>query len=153
MPKDPVAQLLTAYPVLHHALRKREERGSRLAGGTVTDHQVTLLAQLDQAAGGTMTELAVAMGVALPTMSLSVDRIEGLGLVKRERDVADGRRVILRLTEAGARLVRGRSLIDPVRVRALLALLTPADRSAGIDAFVTLARAAQRLGLPSRGTP
>ena len=146
MPKDPVVQLLTAYPVLHHALRKREERGGAAARSAVTDHQITLLAQLDQTAGATMTDLAVAMGVALPTMSLSVDRIEGLGLVKRERDPADGRRVTLRLTDAGVRLARGRSLLDPARVRALLGLLTPAERSAGVDAVVTLARAAQRLG-------
>ena len=151
MPKDPVAQLLTAYPVLHHALRQRDVRAGGLSGDTVTDHQVTLLAQLDQAAGGTMTDLAQAMGVAMPTMSLSVDRVEGLGLVKRERDPADGRRVTLRLTEAGLRLARSRSLLDPARVRALLAGLTSAERTAGIDAFVTFARAAQRLGRPPRG--
>ena len=149
MPRDPVAQLLTAYPVLHHALRQREGRGIGPVGAKVTDHQVILLAQLDQATGRTMTDLAVAMGVALPTMSLSVDRVEGLGLVKRERDPADGRRVNLRLTEAGVRLARGRSLLDPARVRALLATLSPAERTAGIDAIVTLARAAQRLGRTS----
>lgn len=148
MPKDPVAQLLTAYPVLHHALLQREVRGGP-GGATVTAHQLTLLAQLDQAVGRTMTDLAVAMGVALPTMSLSVDRMEGLGLVKRERDPGDGRRVALRLTEAGGRLARTRSLLDPVRVRALLASLSPAERTAGIEAVVVLARAAQRLGLSS----
>lgn len=147
MPKDPVAQLLTAYPVLHHALRQRDVQGTGPGAAKVTAHQVTLLAQLDQAAGRTMTDLAVAMGVALPTISLSVDRMERLGLVKRERDGADRRRVVLRLSEAGVRLARGRSLLDPVRVRALLAALSPAERSAGIDAVVTLARAAQRLGL------
>ena len=98
-----------------------------------------------------MTDLALAMGVAPPTISLSVDRMERLGLVKRERDPADGRRVILRLTDAGLKLARGRSLLDPVRVRALLAVLSPTERSAGIDAFVTFARAAQRLG-PTRTT-
>ncbi len=151
VPKDPVAQLLTAYPVLHHALRQRDLRGAGPAGAKVTAHQITLLAQVDQAAGRTMTDLALAMGVAPPTISLSVDRMERLGLVKRERDPADGRRVILRLTDAGLKLARGRSLLDPVRVRALLAVLSPAERSAGIDAFVTFARAAQRLG-PTRTT-
>ena len=146
MPKDPVAQLLTAYPVLHHALRQRSVRGIGPTAAAVTDHQATLLAQLDQSTGRTMTDLAVAMGVALPTMSLSVDRMEALGLVKRERDPSDGRRVALRLTDAGARLARNGSLLDPARVRALLATLSPAERSAGIDAFITMARAAQRLG-------
>lgn len=146
MSKDPVAQLLTAYPVLHHALRQRSVRGIGPTATAVTDHQVTLLAQLDQSTERTMTDLAVAMGVALPTMSLSVDRLEALGLVKRERDPSDGRRVALRLTDNGARLARNRSLLDPARVRALLATLSPAERSAGVDAFITMARAAQRLG-------
>ncbi len=149
MPKDAAAQLLTAYPVLHHALLQREVRGGPGGTTTVTAHQVTLLAQLDQAVGRTLTDLAVAMGVALPTMSLSVDRMEGLGLVKRERDPVDGRRVALRLTEAGGRLARSRSLLDPVRVRALLASLTAAERTAGVEAVVALARAAQRLGSSS----
>ena len=148
MSKDPVAQLLTAYPVLHHALLQRDVRGGP-GGVAVTANQLTLLAQLDQAVGRTLTDLAVAMGVALPTMSLSVDRMEGLGLVKRERDPGDGRRVALRLTEAGGRLARSRSLLDPVRVRALLASLSPTERTAGIEAVVVLARAAQRLGLSS----
>lgn len=101
-----------------------------------------------------MTALAGLMEVAMPTMSLLVDRLEGAGLVRRDRDPDDGRRVLLRLTEAGTKAVRGRSLLDPDRVRSLLAALTPAERAAGVDGLVTLARAAQKVApnrLSSRG--
>ena len=151
MSRDPVAQILAAYPVLHHALRQREVKS---AGGRVSAHQVTALAHLASAEGATMTELAGLMGVALPTMSLLIDRLAGGGLVRRDRDPADGRRVLLRLTEAGGKAVRGRSLLDPDRVRLLLAALTPAERAAGVEGLLTLAKAAQRVATdstPSRG--
>lgn len=96
-----------------------------------------------------MTGLAGMMEVALPTMSLLVDRLQRAGLVRRDRDPADGRRVLLQLTEDGAKAVRGRSILDPDRVRSLLGSLTPAERASGVDGLVTLARAAQKIA-PNR---
>lgn len=142
MPRDPVATVLAAYPVLHHAVRQRDLKTA--AGGKVSPHQATVLAHL-AAAPLAVSQLAAQVGVALPTMSLLVDRLEGAGLVRRDRDPGDGRRVLLALTDAGARVVRGRSLLDPDRVRALLALLPAEERAAGVDGLVTLARAAERL--------
>jgi DNA-binding MarR family transcriptional regulator len=144
MPRDLVAQILTAYPVLHHAVRQREVRAS--AGASVSAHQATILAQLDVEGGRALTEVATAMGVSLPTMSLMIDRLARAGLVDRRRDQSDGRRVSLRLTEAGVRTARSRSLIDRERVQALLARLAPADRAAGVRGLLKLARAAR--GLP-----
>ena len=152
MPRDPVALVLAAYPVLHHALRQRDVKAVGL--GRVSAHQATVLSQLGPTDGTTMTELAGLMEVALPTMSLLVDRLERAGLVRRDRDPGDGRRVQLRLTEGGVKAVRGRSILDPDRVRALLAALTPAERSVGVEGLVTLARAAQKVApnrSPARG--
>ncbi len=39
-------------------------------------------------------------------MSLTLDRLEGAGLLARTRDVDDGRRVVIALTPAGSRLAR-----------------------------------------------
>jgi len=49
-----------------------------------------------------ITELAEIEGVAQPTMTLLVKRLEERGWVTRERDPADGRVVLVSLTEAGA---------------------------------------------------
>ncbi len=145
MALDPHGRLLALYPVVHHALRQREvtEAGQRLSA-----HQATVLAHLDRATSHTLTELAGAIGVALPTMSLLVNRLVDLGFVRRERDPGDRRRVALRLTAAGLRAAAARSLLDPERVRALLDLLSPDERAAGVDGLATLAKAARRL--PSR---
>ncbi len=145
MTRDPVAAVLAAYPVLHQALRQRDLAGP---AGRVSLHQATVLAHLVGTVPRTLSELAALMGVALPTMSLLIERLVRAGLVVRDRDARDGRRVSLRLTEAGGRAARARSVVDPERVRALLATLTPAERSAGVQGLTTLARAAERLAEP-----
>ena len=48
-----------------------------------------------------ITELAELEGVAQPTMTLLVQRLEQRGLVNRERQADDGRVVLVHLTEAG----------------------------------------------------
>jgi DNA-binding MarR family transcriptional regulator len=138
-------RLLALYPVLHQALRQRvvAEQGSRLS-----PHQATVLAHLDRATPTTLTELAGEVGVALPTMSLLVDRMVRRGFVRRERDPEDRRRVALRLTNAGVRAATSRSLLDPARVRAALERLTPTERTASIDGLATLTKAARELDTP-----
>ena len=49
-----------------------------------------------------ITELAELEGHAQPTMTLLVKRLEERGWVARERDAADGRVVLVSLTDAGA---------------------------------------------------
>jgi DNA-binding MarR family transcriptional regulator len=48
-----------------------------------------------------ITELAELEGLAQPTMTLLVQRLEQQGWVKRERDPDDGRVVLISVTEAG----------------------------------------------------
>jgi DNA-binding MarR family transcriptional regulator len=49
-----------------------------------------------------ITELAELEGVAQPTMTLLIKRLERRGLVAREGQPSDGRVVVVSLTEAGA---------------------------------------------------
>lgn len=144
MTRDAVSRVLAAFPIIHRSCRQR----ALLApdGRTrVSAHQATVLAQLEREQGITLSELAARMGTALPTMSLLVDRLTRAGLAERSRDPEDGRRVLVRLTSAGGRVVAARSLLDPARVRALLAALSPEERSRSVEGLVALARAARRL--------
>lgn len=152
---DPVTAILEAYPVIHHALRQRAVVPAD-AAAPVSSHQLTVLAHLDHRPGRTLTELAALIGVTLSTMSLLVSRLVQAGLVRRDRDPTDGRRVILGLSPAGERLLSQRSLLDPDRVRALLGRLTPAERAAGVTGITTLARAVERFHIqtdPAAGSP
>jgi DNA-binding MarR family transcriptional regulator len=141
MARDAVGLVLASYPVIHQALRPLRPG----ADGKLSDHQATVLAQLDRLEPRTLTELAGLMRVALPTMSLLVDRLASAGLVRRDRDPADRRRLLLRLSALGERSLSAKSLIDPNRVRALLGVLSPVERSESAEGLATLARAARRL--------
>jgi DNA-binding MarR family transcriptional regulator len=56
--------------------------------------------------GLSLAELAAEEGISPPAMSGHVDRLERAGLLERERSSDDRRRVGLRLTDEGERLMR-----------------------------------------------
>ncbi|TSB18045.1 MarR family transcriptional regulator [Streptomyces sp. NBC_01525] len=60
-----------------------------------------LLVRLSDAGAQRATDLAGYFGVGKATMSRQLHALEGLGLVTREPDPADGRAVLVRLTDEG----------------------------------------------------
>ena len=98
----------------------------------VTVGQVALLAAIREEPGVGVRELARASGCRRPRMSGYVDRLEAAGLVVRGPVEGDRRRVGLRLTDAGRRLLRSTR-------RLRTAWLADADAPA-------LGRAARRAG-------
>jgi DNA-binding MarR family transcriptional regulator len=113
-------------------LRRSRRRVSRSEAGV-----------LSAASGGPrrITELAEIEGVAQPTMTLVVKRLEERGWVTRERDLDDGRVVLVSLTEAGA------AALDELRADYRGALrdhmLAMSDEE--VAALVTATTALQRL--------
>jgi len=113
-------------------------------GGDVSTHQASILDHLDEVDAMSMTDLAGHMGVTLATMSLTIDRLEGRAYVRRDRDSGDRRRVLLRLTAAGARVREAKSVLDPARVEQVLGQLSPTDREAALKGLDLLARASEK---------
>jgi DNA-binding MarR family transcriptional regulator len=104
-------------------------------------HQASILDHLDEHEPLALLDLARHMGVTPSTMSLNIERLVRRGYVSRQRAAEDGRRLKLCITPAGVRLREAASVLDPDRVRALLARLTPRGRQAGIYGLALLARA------------
>jgi DNA-binding MarR family transcriptional regulator len=82
------------------------ELGRRLEPHGVHPGQDYLLDELWHEDGQPMGVLAARIGVEVPTLVRTVTRMESSGLVRREGDPADRRRVIVRLTERGRELER-----------------------------------------------
>lgn len=75
-----------------------------------------------------VTELADQTLVSTGGMTQRLDRLESLGLIVRERDVADRRAVFARLTEAGRARARSAALAHFSHEARMLAGLDPRQR-------------------------
>ena len=90
-------------PVLLRLARELRKETEQLG---VTARQATLLWLVKRSPGLSLAELAAEEGISPPALSGHVDRLERVGLIERVRSSEDRRRVGLRLTEDGARLLR-----------------------------------------------
>ena len=90
-------------PVLLRLARELRKETEQLG---VTARQATLLWLVKRSPGLSLAELAAEEGISPPALSGHVDRLERAGLIERVRSSEDRRRVGLRLTEDGARLLR-----------------------------------------------
>jgi DNA-binding MarR family transcriptional regulator len=135
-------QVLALYPRIFFACHTRHVRDPQTQR-TLSRHQASVLDHLDEIDPMTLNDLARHMGVTPGTMSLTIDRLERKGYVTRLRDTGDRRRVHLRLTSAGVRVREATSVLDPLRVEALVARLSDADRAIAVRGLGLLAQAAQ----------
>ena len=87
------------------------------------------LATLDRSGPCRLTVLAAHEGVTQPAMTQLVDRLQGMGLLDRVPDPADGRVVQIRITGEGRALLARRRAVRAERVAGLLAGLSPGDRA------------------------
>ena len=140
MTSDAARQLMELYPRIYFACHTRHVRDPR-THRLLSAHQASILDHLDEREPLTLVDLAKHMGVTPSTMSLHVERLVRRGYVSRLRANEDGRRLRLLLTPAGVRVREEKSVLDPDRVRALVARLTPEEREAGIRGLALLARA------------
>jgi DNA-binding MarR family transcriptional regulator len=90
-------------PVLLRLARELRKETEQLG---ITARQATFLWLVKRSPGLSLAELAAEEGISAPAMSGHVDRLERAGFLVRERSSDDRRRVGLRLTEAGERLMR-----------------------------------------------
>jgi MarR family transcriptional regulator, organic hydroperoxide resistance regulator len=103
-------------PALFRALAKafksvNAELARRLEPHGVHPGQDYLLDELWHEDGQTVGALAARIGVEVPTAVRTVSRMEAAGLLRREPDPADGRRVLVRLTARGKELER---IVPPI---------------------------------------
>jgi DNA-binding MarR family transcriptional regulator len=90
-------------PVLLRLARELRKETEQLG---ITARQATLLWLVKRRPGLSLAELAAEEGISPPALSGHVDRLERAGLIDRVRSIEDRRRVGLRLTDEGTRLLR-----------------------------------------------
>jgi DNA-binding MarR family transcriptional regulator len=138
---DPVRQVLDLYPRIFFACHSRHVRDPKTRR-LLSAHQASILDHLDPDEPTALMDLARHMGVTPSTMSISMDRLARRGYVVRTRDPRDRRRSALRTTPAGERIKQAQSVLEPARVAGMLKMLSPRERSRGLDGLAVLGRAA-----------
>jgi DNA-binding MarR family transcriptional regulator len=130
-------------PVLLRLARELRKETEQLG---VTARQATLLWLVKRSPGLSLAELAAEEGISPPALSGHIDRLERAGLIERVRSSEDRRRVGLRLTEDGRRLlrrVRARRTtwlaehlraLDPAELEAIEAAIPALQQLLGDDA-------------------
>jgi DNA-binding MarR family transcriptional regulator len=124
-------------PVLLRLARELRKETEQLG---VTARQTTLLWLVKRSPGLSLAELAAEEGISAPAMSGHVDRLERAGLLARERSSDDRRRVGLRLTDDGVRLLRRVRARRTTWLADRLRTLEPDELEAVDDAIPALLR-------------
>ena len=143
MGENHVWQVMTLYPKIFFACHTRHVRDAK-SRRIVSAHQASILDHLDEQEALPLMDLAQHMGVTPSTMSISIERLVRQGYVLRSRDPHDARRVSLTLSARGARLRESKSVLDAVRVRGMLARLSPDEREKAISGLALLGKASQK---------
>jgi DNA-binding MarR family transcriptional regulator len=130
-------------PVLLRLSRELRKETEQLG---VTARQATLLWLVKRSPGLSLAQLAAEEGISPPALSGHVDRLEAAGLLERVRSTEDRRRVGLRLTDEGTRLmrrIRARrttwladrlGALEPAELQAVEAAIPALQRLLGDDA-------------------
>ncbi len=124
-------------PVLVRLARELRKETEQLG---VTARQATLLWLVKRRPGLSLAELAAEEGITPPALSGNVDRLERAGLIERVRATDDRRRVGLRLTEEGSRLLRRVRARRTTWLAERLGKLEPSELEAVEAAIPALAR-------------
>lgn len=114
-------------PILVRLARELRKETAQLG---VTAGQATLLWQISENPGIGLRALAELEGIATPTVSGLVDRLQRAGLLSRVRSQTDRRRVGLTITPAGGRMLVAVRERRTVWLTERLARLGPAERAA-----------------------
>jgi DNA-binding MarR family transcriptional regulator len=124
-------------PILVRLARELRKETTHLG---ITGGQATLLWHISEKPGIGLRELAELEGIATPTASGLVDRLERAELVERVRSQTDRRRVGLTSTAAGRRLLQAVRARRTVWLAERLERLSPGERAAIESALQPLAR-------------
>jgi DNA-binding MarR family transcriptional regulator len=133
---DAVAVANKLRPVLLHLNRhlRREAQTQGISAG-----QISLLASIEGNSGIGVADLAAREGMAAPSVSTAIDRLEAGGYVTRVRESnGDRRRVGLATTAEGSALLRRVRSRRTTWLAARLQALTPDERTRIADAVDAL---------------
>src|ERR1700723_878539 len=142
MVEDPHARQVASALLVGIGLLRRRLRQTH-TGGELTLPEISALARLDRGGPTTSAALAKLKQISPQSMGATLAGLEARGLVERAGDPADGRRVILSITEPGLALLWSRR---NARTEHLARALADGFGDAELRALLAVAPLLERLG-------
>ncbi len=141
---EQIRRLQDAYPAIFLACHRRHLREDD-GGNALTERQSGILDHLHATRPMTLSQLAEHIGVSRSTMSIAVARLVDRGYIHRTHGERDARSIELTLTPAGARVKEENSILEPLLVREIFKLMSPAELESSLKGVETLAKFAKIL--------
>jgi DNA-binding MarR family transcriptional regulator len=111
---------------------------------------ISALAHIERAGSATLSSLARAERITPQAMGATASALAGRGLVERGPDPDDGRKIVISLTDAGRRAMRGQGSARTGQVAKILAdSFTTEELEVLIAAVPLLQRISERLYAPT----
>jgi DNA-binding MarR family transcriptional regulator len=142
---DAAAAILESVPLAMRAIRARMREG-RPVGLSVA--QFRALLHLRRRPGSGLSEIADHLGTSVPAASELVSRLVRQGLIVRETDPAERRRIRLTLSTAGTAQLDEAQRAAMQWLRSLVEALEPGRRRALVEALTDLRRLIQAVEEP-----
>lgn len=117
----------------------RRSKGRQAEEGGLTFSQHYLLAALADHPGMPTGELALSAGVSPPTATRMLDGLERDGIVTREPSAEDRRKVTIRLTDEGRKVVTRKQRQVSARRKAVYESLSASEREQAVHLMQRLA--------------
>jgi Transcriptional regulators len=127
--------------------RSRHLQAHRSWFRSVSTTHLHVLMMLDVEGALSMSHLAEALDVSLPSATGLVDRMVERGLVQRLRDDSDRRIVHVELTDAGRGIVDELEVVRGQHLGRLVEAMTPAEQATCLEALRIVARTMEQLGI------
>jgi DNA-binding MarR family transcriptional regulator len=137
-------RLSLAYPAIYLACHRRHIRDDE-SGALVTAHQATVMDHLDIQKPTTISNLAEHLGIGRSAMSIQVNQLVRRGYVRRRAVPGDRRRVGLTLTDAGNRIKKQNTVLDPDLVGVVFASMPEFELELALQGIEQLAKYAVML--------
>ena len=143
MKEKRLIDIISAIPSLMHALFHDIDTAELDLPVNRTQRKVLIV--IDRLPAVTMTQISHMSGLEKGSFTAVADKLIAMGLVKRERDPSDRRKIMLRLTREGNAITRKLIQNAEAHLERKLSRLSNPERRELMDAFGVLSRYAAKL--------
>lgn len=139
-----IREIQTCYPQIYLACHT-EHRTRHGSKDGLTDRDSAVLAHVRASDGQNAAALAKHLGIGASTLSATLKRLTGLGLIKTPASPTDARKRQIFLTAKGEEWLNTRSVLDAERLKNLLSTLTRDEQRRAVDGLALLAHGARQM--------